>query len=400
MPASFSKPATSKQAGNKRYVTPVIGFERPDKKSIKKDECVTFKLRSSRADENSLTYELTVPFFRSGTPEELLIFLKLVKRVIAGTNTTTGPNQYALIRRLLQGEALTAFNNAATRNGTETQEHFKACCEDLIRHVFPRKSLVMQKRWMRRFLRKPMEIKTREFIGRLTELNDYLSKFPENFNNDQKLPADEIMDIAEFGIPATWQRTMVLQGFDPVEHDPQAFVEFCERIEFAEGQNDHNKEKNSRSDSKSAKDEIARAKTSARGTKRKNPPEPQYYCHLHGQNSTHDSNHCKNLKQQAENMRKAYLTLPDFKKRFKSTNKTWTREKDQKEKKKEALMFQAMKEAAKEILSIEKEGNKNAEGENQLSKMDPPSFDELNAEDFKNLGISDDDNDDEEEDNE
>jgi hypothetical protein len=32
--------------------------------------------------------------------------------------------------------------------------------------------------------------------------------------------------------------------------------------------------------------------------------------------------------------------------------------------------------------------------------MDPPSFDELNAEDFKNLEISDDDNDDEEEDNE
>jgi hypothetical protein len=60
-------------------------------------------------------------------------------------------------------------------------------------------------------------------------------------------------------------------------------------------------------------------------------------------------------------MRKAYLTLPDFKKRFKSTNKNWTREKDQKEKKKELLILQAMKEAVKEILAIEKEENKNLE---------------------------------------
>jgi hypothetical protein len=93
------------------------------------------------------------------------------------------------------------------------------------------------------------------------ELDKYLVKFPNGFNNQQKLPEDEIMDIAEFVIPATWQRTMVLQGFDPVENTPAAFVEFCEQIKFAEGQNE-TKEKNSQNNSKNAKDGSIRAKTS------------------------------------------------------------------------------------------------------------------------------------------
>jgi len=35
------------------------------------------------------------------------------------------------------------------------------------------------------------------------------------FAADQALPKDEILDIAEFSIPAMWQKLMVLQGFDP-----------------------------------------------------------------------------------------------------------------------------------------------------------------------------------------
>jgi len=40
------------------------------------------------------------------------------------------------------------------------------------------------------------------------------------------------MDIAEAAMPLQWQRTMHLQGFDPIEHDDKEFVEFCECCEF------------------------------------------------------------------------------------------------------------------------------------------------------------------------
>ena len=64
------------------------------------------------ANENSSTYKLTVLYFQARTPEELLLFIRSLKKVLVGQNITTGPNQYALARQLLQGDVLTAFEKA------------------------------------------------------------------------------------------------------------------------------------------------------------------------------------------------------------------------------------------------------------------------------------------------
>jgi len=50
-----------------------------------------------------------------------------------------------------------------------------------------------------------------------------------------KISKDKILDIAEFAMPATWQKTMVLQGFDPMSHMVNKFIEFCKRLKFAKG---------------------------------------------------------------------------------------------------------------------------------------------------------------------
>ena len=107
------------------------------------------------ANENSSTYKLTVPFFRLGMPEELLLFIKSLKKVIVGQAIMSGPNQYLLARHLLQGEALTAFEKAATAQTSETIATFKECLEELKKHIFPQCALANQKRYMRRSLRKP-----------------------------------------------------------------------------------------------------------------------------------------------------------------------------------------------------------------------------------------------------
>ena len=48
-------------------------------------------------------YELMINYFGEGTPEELLIFHKILMKVIVGQNVTNGPDKYSLTRRLLQG---------------------------------------------------------------------------------------------------------------------------------------------------------------------------------------------------------------------------------------------------------------------------------------------------------
>ena len=88
------------------------------------------------------------------------MFLNLVNQVFVGQNVTDGPGKYAIIRRLLLGDALSAFNLAAAAAGNETLGHFKTAVRGLVTHVFPARALVIQKQYMRRYLRKPIELKT------------------------------------------------------------------------------------------------------------------------------------------------------------------------------------------------------------------------------------------------
>ena len=96
-------------------------------------------------------------------PEELLFFIKSFKKVIMGQGIMTGPNQYALARRRLQGDALAAFKKAATAQTSETIATFKECLEDLKKHIFPQHTLANQKRYMQHFLQKPRDMSVREF---------------------------------------------------------------------------------------------------------------------------------------------------------------------------------------------------------------------------------------------
>ena len=72
-------------------------------------------------------------------------------------------------------------------------------------------------------------------MARFLELNGYLKDFPvHNGNPTNPLDADEILDILENGVPASWCREFTVQGFDPVDQGLQTFVEFCSRLELFE----------------------------------------------------------------------------------------------------------------------------------------------------------------------
>ena len=87
-----------------------------------------------------------------------------------------GPGRYAIVRRLLTGDALSAFNLAATMAGNKTLLYFKTAVRGLISHIFPARALVLQKQYMRKNLRKPSDVKTQVFISRLVEINTYLNE--------------------------------------------------------------------------------------------------------------------------------------------------------------------------------------------------------------------------------
>ena len=141
-------------------------------------------------------------YFKEGTPEEWLIWMDRLGRCITGQNATSGVSKFSLARRLLDGAAKTAFENAAQLQGASTNAAFQVCLHAVTKDVFPRKALLNQKRFMRRFMRKPQDLRAKDYIARVCEINSYLTLFPTDSEREAtKLPTDELLDLLEFGFP-------------------------------------------------------------------------------------------------------------------------------------------------------------------------------------------------------
>jgi hypothetical protein len=331
MAPGYSKIATANQQelengesrGRACMILPPIPLERPERQILEDGNYVSFKLRADPLDHTSQLYSLSVPYFSTGTPESWIIFRKNLDKILVGQNVTTGPPTYAMARRVLEGAALARFEDSATDRGTETLEHFATVIEDMGAYVFPRRALQMEKRFMRRFMRKPRKYKMREFMARVEELNHDLRYFP-TFVPGARLLEDELLDIYENGVPSNWQKQFLLQGFDPIEHTKQEFLEFCERLEATE---DIFTEKNPSAKRRSNlhkgnyKPNTA-GRTPSNGSKSRLYSNTLKYCRLHGQQKSHDTASCKVLLNQADKMKATWKTQPEQyqKKRFNATS--------------------------------------------------------------------------------
>ena len=219
---------------------------------------------------------------------------------------------------------------------------------------------------MRRYLRKPQDMPVREFMNRLTEINEYLPQFPP-FEENHKLSVEEIMEIAEYATPNQWQKAMVLHGFDPSEHTPAEFVEFCERLEFAEVDtyakldNKNNFKKND-----------GMLKTS---NQKRKIDYSEKYCEYHGVKG-HSTGECKVVLAQAKKMRANWESRSNPNKKN-YPNKTWTKPESSENKnnfpKNTAFLQEAIQKAVQEALMAERK---------QLSEIE-----NLNVDDFENLNL-------------
>ena len=293
----------------RRMLVPPIGLERPEKKELAKDQQLTFKLRANPPQANSPTYDTTVPFYNTGTCEEWLTTLRAILRVAEGQNMTNGPARFALARRILQGDALSAFETAAATHNAETVDTCLESLQSVTAHVFPTDALTQQKRYMRRFMRKPMEMNVRSYVSRVTEINQWLSWFPTGFIPDQQIPQDVIREILEFSVPVRWQQQMIMQGFIPENKTIAQFVEFCERFERTDGMTNDNSPKRRKASGTSDDSRDKSRKNHGRNAQKKKKGDgsrPDFKpCPIHGR--SHSEQNCwdlKRLKEEAQNRNK------------------------------------------------------------------------------------------------
>jgi len=304
------KVAPQRTYNKSAMINPPLPLEKVKSPRYEKHQVQTFKCRVDPTDLNSSQYEIAVPFFDAGTPEEWIYFQRCLERAFGGQGDTTGPQQYKKVRMLLQGEALTAFEAfvTTTANHKETLNSLKEALGAVTDSVFPKKSAQVQKRYLRRFLRKPKEMPIKKFAARVTEINSNLTYFPkENGKAPSPLPTDEVVDMLEFGCPPSWQKEMILQDFDTTTATVKNFVEFCERLELVEGFEGRTGKFPKREASEERKRPHKKARstehTGPKRNKRHNTFNSGFYCMYHGKDKGHDTKDCTVLKHQARAMR-------------------------------------------------------------------------------------------------
>jgi hypothetical protein len=214
---------------------PVIPLCPPEPKETKKGDYLKMSIKASPEELDSEGYTMNIRYFSRGTVHEWIQWQKSFAKVEKGQCLTTGPCKFNTVKHLLKNEALHAFKMKAKElGGEEMNENFDECLWAISLMVFPQKAIARQKRYMHRSIKKPPNMNIREFVGHLFEMNEDLKYFPPYYSDVEILDEDELMDIIEVSIPISWQRQLLLQGFDINEQSLQELIEFCERLEVTE----------------------------------------------------------------------------------------------------------------------------------------------------------------------
>lgn len=145
---------------------------------------------------------------------------------------------------------------------------------------------------------KPKGMTVRAWVSRLIEINNMLVKFlPHSVGGtSEELPPDKIAGILEFGVSREWQSHMLLQNFDPLDNNPNEFVEFCKRLEETDWMYASSQEASSQQPALKDGDEEDQAATPARKSHRKKANKAGTRttgdCDEHGPNCGHTSAKC------------------------------------------------------------------------------------------------------------
>eukprot|EP00957_Ditylum_brightwellii_P048612 3688864-Ditylum_brightwellii.AAC.1 len=162
-----------------------------------------YKLHTNPKDEKSVVYNLVVPYYEVGTPEEWLQFMDVITQVIKGQDIQDGGAAYSLVKSLLRGDALQVFENEDASQDVKDGPNFTKCLYAVTEHVFPKKAYKTQKKYILN-IRKPLAYGLREWISRMIKLNDYLEKFPvPNRVTAEKISREEFVDLLEDRSPVS-----------------------------------------------------------------------------------------------------------------------------------------------------------------------------------------------------
>ena len=89
-----------------------LNGDRDEVDTSKKQDYPTVELRYVPTDPDSAKYKRNICYYDGSCPKAHLEFCEDMNKVLLGQNITSGPQQFAMTRTLLRGDALRIFDNA------------------------------------------------------------------------------------------------------------------------------------------------------------------------------------------------------------------------------------------------------------------------------------------------
>ena len=96
MSLSTLRGAVKVHSAKKAKMIVPIPLIRPTEKEYQKHEYLVYDLLNDPTDVDSGMYKFTMPYFKDGSAEEVILAVQNLKKIITGANLVSGPSQYKL----------------------------------------------------------------------------------------------------------------------------------------------------------------------------------------------------------------------------------------------------------------------------------------------------------------
>lgn len=242
--------------------------------------------------------------FRSGSPEEWILWRTDLDEVCVGMSITTGPARNRMIRQLLSDEPLKEFERVLAMHPTETVASTNDSLDSVAIQVFPTNSYAKQKKYIRQGIWKPKALTIRNVYTRLCELNTQLSSYP---NQTGLLPEDEMKSAFISLCAPEWQQEFLKTGLNEYSSTWNSILSKAEALETAEialvdltPTKEDNKHEREEGGLNSGQNSPSNPKKRAKQA---------FFCKMHGPDQRHNTSECKVINGEIEKLKGAKKAL-------------------------------------------------------------------------------------------
>ena len=127
-------------------VNPIIDLERLLETVLKKGEYIAIKCHNTPGDNDSGSYEINLPHYGGGSPEECLVWKDKLLKALDIQSISMEPLRYMCNEMLLTGDMKAAFYQPTLDIGICTVDNFKKIPAEMTKHAFPVFAFREQKR--------------------------------------------------------------------------------------------------------------------------------------------------------------------------------------------------------------------------------------------------------------